>query len=174
MITDAIVKHIFHNLGLFGKVPVSIAQEAFLTDKQISYSDDEEEKQAEVFSCSTNVEGKKLSMISTSLIALSEDKLDEITDSFVVIKLEGQPAYGCYLMMTSSQDGFIAAEIKPKVWIPTTVFLQATFLAGMEQLKNLISRYEKPSDHDVENLFTLLKEFIGYHEAFEGEEGNAR
>jgi hypothetical protein len=165
-ITNAIVKHIFKNLGIFDDVPISIKNETFLTSEQISYSSDDGEKTAPVWACQTSVEGKKLSMICTSLIIPGEDHIDD-TENFVVVKLAGQPAYGCYLLSagfgTFIEAGFIATELKPKTWIPTTTFLQATFLAGMEQLRDLTSKYDAISS--PEELFTLLKEFIVYHES---------
>lgn len=166
-ITNAIVKHIFKNLGIFNDVPISICNEVFLTDKQISYSGDDGEKFALVWACQTSVEGKKLSMICTSLITPNENDVDYI-ENFVLVKLEGQPAYGCYLIAdetaTYIDAGFIATELKPKTWIPTTTFLQATFLAGMEQLRDLTSKYDPIPNS--EELFGLLKDFISYHESF--------
>lgn len=175
-ITNAIVKHVFKNLGIFNDVPISICDEVFLTDKQISYFGDDGDKFAPVWVCQTSVEGKKLSIICTSLVTPSEDHIDD-TENFVVVKLEGQPAYGCYLLSAGSgtfiESGFIATELKPKTWVPTTTFLQATFLAGMEQLRDLTSKYDPVSNS--EEFFTLLKDFITYHESFtSSEEDNAR
>ena len=97
------------------------------------------------------------------------------TENFVVIKLDGQPAYGCYLTSAPASggigilawDGFIATELKSKAWIPATTYIQATFLAGMEQLRDLTSKYDKSSN--IDELFILLKEFIAYHELCFGE-----
>jgi hypothetical protein len=162
-ITNAIVKHIFKGLGLYGNVPVSILHPTFKTDKLIDYTDEEyREKQAEVFACQTSIENDQLNIICVSF----PDSYDYDTENFVIVKLGNSPAYGCYLGSIKADgemkasDGSIATEIRPGAWIPTTTFLQATFLAGMEQVKELTSKYEKAKN--IEDLFKLLKEFITY------------
>lgn len=160
-LTDAIIEHIFKNLGLYNhQVPVSICHDIFLTKEQISFFL-EKELFAPVWACQTSINDKKLSIICTSF---------GYDERFVVVKLDGNPAYGLYLDYDAHDkyvNGFIATEIKSKAWIPTTIFLQATFLAGMEQLKDLTSKYDKASG--LEELFLLLKEFIAYREAMNGD-----
>lgn len=165
-ITNAIIKHIFTQLGLYDTTAVSIHHKAFLTDKTIAYENDNYEKMsAKVYACQTEISSKKLSIISS--------ELDE-SENFVVVKFDSNPAYGLYLCSEYPsediiatplvfQDGFLATQLKEKTWIPTTIYLQATFLAGMEQLRDLTSKYDKVKDIDV--LFDLLKEFISYREA---------
>lgn len=167
-ITNAIVKHIFKNLGIFTEYPVavSICHDSFLLDKKITFQVDNCELFAPVWACQTSVENKTLNIICTSLAIDHEEHVNN-TETFILVKLEGQPSYGCYLSSAglgiTVWDGFIAVELKTKSWIPTTTFLQATFLAGMEQLKDLSSKYDKSIN--IEELFTLLKSFIAYRES---------
>jgi hypothetical protein len=170
-LTNAIVKHLFTGLGIYGEVPVSLRHQLFLTDQQIAFDDENDEaKMAPVWAGETKIENKKFSFIYTSLVMK-----DFPTEDFLVVKLDDNPGYGCYAALVDLndlaggfenkldvQDGFIAVQLKSQSWIPANIYLQATFLAGMEQLKDLASRYEKSSK--LEEMFGLLKDFITYRE----------
>lgn len=171
-LTNAIVKHLFTGLGIYGEVPVSLRHQLFLTDKQISFEDEGGEKMASVWAGETKLDSKKFSFIYTSLVMK-----DYPTEDFLVVKLDDNPGYGCYaaaeeervgnLYRLDMRDGFIATQLKSQSWIPANVYLQATFLAGMETLKDLASRYDKSSK--MEEMFGLLKNFIAYRESIENE-----
>jgi hypothetical protein len=162
-LTNAIVKHLFTGLGIYGEVPVSLRHQLFLTDQQIAFDDEKgEAKMAPVWAGETKIENKKFSFIYTSLVMK-----DFPTEDFLVVKLDDNPGYGCYAAADLEasdilEDGFIAVQLKSQSWIPANIYLQATFLAGMEQLKDLASRYEKSSK--MEEMFGLLKDFITYRE----------
>jgi hypothetical protein len=168
-LTNAIAKHLFTGLGIYGGVPVSLRHQLFWTDHQIAFDDEKgEAKMATVWAGETKIENKKFSFIYTSLVMK-----DFPMEDFLVVKLDDNPGYGCYasaelvvnqfqLNEFNIQDGFIAVQLKSQSWIPANIYLQATFLAGMEQLKDLASRYEKSSK--MEEMFGLLKDFITYRE----------
>lgn len=150
---------------------MSIRHEAFLAeDMPYTYEtiDGAVSTDAPVFACHTKIDTKKFSIINASFKSppTSADQSEEFED-FIVVKLEGQPAYGCALIGSDNfyWSGFIAVEIKPKVWIPANVFIQATFLAGLEQLKELAGQYEKIDD--LTEMYALLEEFIAFREKTE-------
>ena len=160
-ITNAIAKHICTKLGLFETTKFSICHSSFLTDKSISYEEDKKEKHSAVYACQTLIEDKKFSFINTSISSKEED--GDIIEHFLLIRLEGVSSYGIYLKVISDLvDSFIATEIKSKSWIPATVYLQGTLLAGMEQLADLAFQYNRADN--VDELFQMQKEFIEYRE----------
>jgi hypothetical protein len=166
-LTNAIIKYLYTGLGIYGtEVPVSLRHQLFKTDKQIAFEDESGSKGVPVWAGETKLDNKKFNFIYTSLT------INEMTEDFLVVKLDDNPGYGCYasldiLNQSTIGDGFIAVQLKLNSWIPANVYLQATFLAGMEQLKDLASRYDKSSK--VEEMFGLLKEFINYREKMENE-----
>lgn len=173
-LTNAIAEHIFANLGVFGTVMTSITQDTFLTSKTIAYEPSFEDQLdaekgneliAKVFACQTSTGAKKLSLIYSPLKTSCKKHIQSF-EHFLLVKLEGSPAYGCYLLDCDldeeKADGFIATELTPKNWIPTTTYIQATFLAGMEQLKDLFSQYKAIEAADLEELLISLKEFIAF------------
>jgi hypothetical protein len=154
-LTNQIVKHVLDNVGITDEKQVSILQ--FLTDKTIQFDvEDGELATAEVWACQTLVDNVRFRMMYSHLDG----------DMIFVSKLDECPTYGCSLIIdneiTYNLDGFIGLKMNDQNWIPTTIFLQATFLAGMEQLKDLSGGYSKCSDH--EDLLSDLKSFISFKE----------
>lgn len=174
-LTDAIAEHILYYLGATNPFFAgnSITNEKFLTKHQIEFVDDQGiTEQANIWSCETTINHSKFRMMCARFTC--NHTKDEDEDIAVVIKLPDCPTYG--LMSTHSQgksfDSFIACEIKEKTWVGTTTYIQATFLAGMEQLKELSVAYTKCES--TEDLFTSLKEFINYRNSFDLEDENER
>lgn len=153
-LTLAIVKHIFANLGLFGETTSSLFQKDFVINKSIEYyTEDFEgnqiEKQSEIFSCKSQVGLNKINMIATSM----ED------EHFVIVKLEKSPTYGVFFS-SEEETGMIAFQTKEGNFSEASIFLQSSFLAGMEQLKDISTKYERENNND--ELIASLKSFIAF------------
>lgn len=177
-LTDMIVQHIFSNLGvnrISNHLGASIMDKKFLTKHTIDFKDSHgRAEKAKVWACQTVVNNSKFRIMFSNLECDHSDYVEQ--DAVMVIKLDGCPTYGCSLIIWDSQDvncGFIACQIKDNAWMQATTYIQATFLAGMEQLKDLSSGYDKCDN--TEDLITNIKEYIIYRETFiEDEEDDAR
>lgn len=170
-LTDAIVKHILFNLGATTEVfeRNSITNTRFLTDHQIEFDDEQGiTEPAYIWACETTINHSKFRMMC--VIFDCQHTKDADKEVAVLVKLPDCPTYGIMASNSSGyiDEAFIACEIKDKMWVKTTSYIQATFLAGMEQLKELSAAYEKCEKTD--DLFLLLKEFIAYRTSFDSEE----
>lgn len=159
-LTNQIVKHIFDNLGLTDNRQVSLLQ--FLTDKTIQFSSDgkdEEISSSQIWACQTVINNVRFRMMSTSFPDIEE------TETIFISKLDNCPTYGCSLITGSNPsflEGHIGCKMNEESWVPTTIFIQATFLAGMEQLKDISGSFAKCSDNT--DLVDDLKSFIAFKE----------
>jgi hypothetical protein len=173
-LTTAILEHIFTNLGVFGGYKASITDKAFKLPETIPYEietgkdEAKETKNALIYACRSNLSGKKIDLIFSRFYQWNgiEDH-----DAYLLVRLEGSPAYGCFLdvEMTKinyndplSSDGFLGVQFKEKTWMEATPFLKATFLAGMEQMREMTTQFEK--NDKPEEMIELLKEFIGFYD----------
>lgn len=85
------------------------------------------------------------------------------------------PAYGLYLVYTHSsemykeapsacdKEALLACSVDNKEWMECSTFLQGTFLAAMEQLKEANLAWSKCTDYT--QLFHQLSSLIKYHMA---------
>lgn len=178
-LTNAILYHILLNLGLNKTQKNTIFNDLFITNNDIEYVNEfDEMNKSSVYSCQMKVNNSSFQIICAKLSTDYKTSIDE--DVYFVIKLEGCPTYGCYLSVNTDKmedvnnqsfhDGFIACFIDNKHWVPAPVFIQATFLAGMEQLRELSAPFTKVDSN--EELFNNLKSFITYKESYmnEGQE----
>lgn len=154
-LTNTIVEHIFNNLGIINQnlIKNSIINDAFKIDQKINYfNENNEDKIANVYCCETTVNKSKFYLMAT----IFDD------DLFLISKLEDCPAYGCFGSIENKElkDSFIVCNLGDKSWIPTTIFIKATFLAGMEQLREVNRPFLRSESYN--DYFKLLKEFIDY------------
>ena len=85
----------------------------------------------------------------------------------MLIQLKNAPAYGLYLSFKESYenptDGICMIEysLDYKGWLECNTFLQSTFLAGMEQLKEIGFAWNKASNYQPQ--YQSLLSFIKFH-----------
>jgi hypothetical protein len=165
-LTTAILAHLFSGFGVldFGD-HLSIRHLDFRTKHMIEFYDDQDREEASlVYACQTTVNAATLKLLYVELVCNHSDYVD--SDLILLSQLEGCPMYGCFLScddMREPTTGFIACKFKDN-WMPCSVYLQATFLAGMEQLRDLTGKYEPCKD--LGKLPEELKSFIQYRETF--------
>ena len=159
ILTNAILEYIFLNLGMMDERNNSILSSKLLTDKTITFDDAGKEQQYHVYACQTSIGQSKITMAGTKL-----NYDDNTKDMVVVVKMEDCPIYGCYISQNNKtvEDGIIAFSIKNNVWLSASVFIQASFLAGMEQLKDVIIPFDvcnKPQE-----IYDILVSFLKYRD----------
>lgn len=165
-LVNAICKHLADNLGVTENRKISIMANSFRSKNKIQFKDNQDRNDiAKVWSCQTIVNGSKFRLMCSNLECSHSDYAEQ--DYIFVVKLDGCPTYGFSTTIWERDDfeGFMACQINEDGnWMQATTYLQATFLAGMEQLKDLTSTYDKCSNE--EDLFKSLKEFIVYRDLF--------
>jgi hypothetical protein len=145
-LTDEIVKYVFANLGISEPRKVSIQHDMFKTNKTISFIEDGVKQTMPIFACQTEIHDKKFEITSLKL---------NNNEAIVLVRLEGCPMYGAYL----SDECMVGVWVKEH-WIKGSMFIQASFLAGMEQMKTI----GKPFDGmtDLGDMFDAMKKFLEF------------
>lgn len=149
-LTNEIVKHIFNDLGIYATRRISMHNDEFLTRHTLSFVDEKGLKQAvPIWGCQASINGTKFVMISTEFV---NDR-----EAVVLVQLEKCPLYGAYLKDECS----IGVMIKDR-WMNANIFLQASFLAGMEQMRDIATPFQGISN--ASELVKHMKAFIAMSE----------
>ena len=88
----------------------------------------------------------------------------------LTIQLKDAPTFGVYLIYNKLvedppyAEALIAVNTDNKHWIPCNTYLQATFLAGMEQLRDLTFGWVKIKDYAAQHA--QLLSFIKFHDSY--------
>lgn len=143
ILTNDIVKHVFDNLGVSKKMHNTIHHEMFQSNKTLSYSDEDGQHKAIVYGSQAKVGDKALKIVH---IKFSDD------EAVLVVRLEDCPTYGCYL-----GDRCLIGVLAKDHWVEGSMFIQASFLAGMEQLREVGTVFVAI---DVKEMFEQLKKFL--------------
>ena len=162
-LTDCIVEHILNNLGMLQPKQNSIFSSQLLIKQKLTFEEENIEQSYNIYACENTINQSKLS------IAASQIKKDEHQELLAIIMLEGSPIYGCYLVIDHDaiSESKIVFQIKDHIWMDTNIFIQASFLAGMEQLKDLTSSFVACSVPDL--MYQHLLSFIKYLDQDEGQ-----
>lgn len=155
-----IIRHIFFNFAItspelinFKKVKSLKSSEFFLEKKQI-YDDNDNN----LWGCQISYESNEFKIL---LMDCSQDK--DINEYALLISIKNSPTYGLYIIDSDQVDDepLIACSINNKDWMECNTYLQATFLAGMEQIKDLGFDWTKIKDYDKN--YECLLSFINFH-----------
>lgn len=152
-LTESIIKQIFSGLGIFPSQTQSIIDQKFLLDKKLNFLIDNQEIQNEIW-------GVELLNNNFNLKLLLGNCSNQLKEYALIVQYNQSPAYGCYLILDDNSEALIAYNINNS-WMSCSIYLQATFLAGMEGIKDFVIAYSKISDYKKE--YNLLQSFINYH-----------
>lgn len=165
LLLEQIVKHILANLLVIPSNFIdpnksnSLLSKEFLLDKTISFElGDGTILNNKVWGCQMLAEDRELKLILTNC----KYNKDIITEFFLIVQLKNAPAYGLYFE-NENGDALLACNIQNSGWMNCNTYLQATFLAGMEQLKENNLHWNKCKNYDEQ--YKLLLSFIEYHDS---------
>ncbi len=165
-LTQEIVKHIFSKLGVGNDLYVmysSIMDPNFLLEKTICLvNNEDEEVNNSMWSCKLSVENKEFRLLLADLSTLGEKEYG------LIVSLQDSPEYGCYFSITDPDSSFIGTLVNG-FWIQSNVYIQSSFLTGMEQISDLAVPW-KPNDN-IDDLYEKLVEFTKYHDERFSNEG---
>ena len=177
-LTNQIVKHIFANLGVLNADFVgmssskSLVSKEFQLSEKLAFESDSGPVYNNVWGCQISSEQQEIKIL------LGDCSIEEdLAEYCLIVQLKDAPAYGLYLTLGDSlTESMIAVTINGTDWMQCYTFLQATFLAGMEQVRDMGFGWIKC--HDYHDHFEMMKSFIKYHELVindeelhEGQEG---
>ena len=153
---DQILNQIYGNLGLTKKITVPITTDTFCLKENLLFSDEDGDHKSLLWLAQTDIG-------AIMKILCADFSLDNL-EYALIVELEKCPAYGCYLCFDKSNgevfDGLLAFFSNGK-WLTANTYLQATFLAGMESVKNFNAPWIPGKDS---NLIEKMKSFISFYE----------
>lgn len=160
---ETIIKHILSNFGIIFSSFIdtkSLMSNEFLLSKKISYkNEDGKIIKNDVWGCQISSDQQELKILLSNCG-------DKTTPEYcLLVQLKNAPAYGVYFIQSDENDSeaMIACTINGKQWIECQTFLQATFLAGIEQIKDIGLSWNKCISYQEQ--YNLMISFIEFHES---------
>lgn len=161
-LTNSIAKHIFNNLGITDKRNVSIISDTFITDHKIEFTNNDEEGNEYEDKTNVWIANGKVDNIKIN-IACSVFNIENDNEYCLMINIDNCPSYGVYYLPSNLDDAMIAFSIKENIWVQADIYFQATFLAGMEQFKDLTISFG-PCLKGSQAIYNQLVSFIKYND----------
>ena len=175
-----IVKHIFANFGVIPSKYVSdktrsLINKEYLLSEKVTFKDEGGVIENRVWGCQLS------SDIQEVKILLADCTQEEQSPEYcLLVQLKNTPAYGVYLIFNESFGDqinsacMIAYSLDSTSWSECGTFLQATFLGGMEQIRETGFAWNKVTNYQEQ--YKSLVSFIKYHSSiyeaeYEGQEG---
>jgi hypothetical protein len=172
---ETIVKHVFANFMVVPSTHVNVGKSKSFTDKEWLLHDQipfdvegsDQVQKNHVWGCQISADQQEVKVL---LGDCTEDK--NFPEYALIVHLKDSPTYGLYLVNNSndiqvSTDPMIAVTMDGKDWLQCSTFLQATFLAGMEQIREVGLAWSKCTNYKSE--FDMLVSFINFHHSIYGE-----
>lgn len=170
ILMEQIVKHILANLAIIPSNIVNLDRTKSLISKDFLLKEKLNFENEEGSPLKNNVWGCQISAEQQEIKILVGDctQEDNVPEFCLLVQLKDAPAYGLYLLYAPdsniSAEPMIAVSVNNKDWMECSTYLQATFLAGMEQIRDLGLSWSKCSNY-IEN-YQLMIEFIKFHNNF--------
>jgi hypothetical protein len=139
----------------------SLISKEFLLDRKLHF------KAEDGSTISNNVYGCQMTIAQKSFKILlgdcSQDR--DIPEYCLIIHLQDNPVYGLYMICNPKVDSetMIAVTVNHQHWMICSTFLQATFLAAMEQLRDIGLGWSKCTDY--QKMYELMVSMIQFHDA---------
>ena len=173
-LTEQIACHILANLGVLPSTFVdqdntrSVIDKQFLIQEKVSFEIDGEIVKKNIYACTKTItDSKEFRML---LADCTKEK--DLPEYCLLIQLKDAPFFGVYLIFNQlvldppDSEVLIAVNSDKKNWMPCSTYLQATFLAGMEQLRDLGFGWTKCSSY--KDMYEQLISFIKFHDNYFG------
>lgn len=172
-LTEQIVYHIFAHLGVLPSTFVnrettkSIIDKHFILPEKVSLEKTNGEVlRKNVYGCQVRLSDKEFKMLLADCT-----ETEGWPEYCLLVQLKDAPAFGAYLIYTGSDDdvdpeSLIAVSPDKEHWMPCSTYLQATFLAGMEQVRDSGFSWEPCKDYKAQ--YQQLLSFIKFHHGFYG------
>jgi hypothetical protein len=147
-----IIKHIYKGFGISSKTKSIISKE-YLLDKKITFVEDELSEAGTLYGCQLSAGDQEVKVI------VADASYEQYGEFYMIVHLKGAPYYGLSFSFNHYVLGY---SIDGKGWDNCSVYLQGTFLAAMEQLKESHLNWNKCYDYQDEN--DSLPHFVEFSE----------
>lgn len=174
-LTEQIAYHILASLGVLPakfinqEATQSIVDASYTLPEKLSFDDDGKVVRKNVYGCQVSLaDTKELRLL---LADCTQDK--EYPEYALLVQLKDAPAFGVYAIVTGKEidsEVLIAVSTDKQNWMPCNTYLQATFLAGMEQIRDIGYSWSKATDYSEQ--YKHLLSFIKFHHSYYIEEDN--
>lgn len=178
-LTESIIKHILSNFLIIPSNHINYEKTNSLISKDFLLKDKLKENEDNsisynVYGCQLEIKDKEIKILTSNC---SNNK--DIPEFCLIMQLKDAPIYGMYIIYndldnTINSDPLIACSLDGKSWMPCSTYLQATFLAGMEELKEAglswspCLNYEK----SFQDMMSFLQYYNDFYEVFYAGEEN--
>lgn len=167
---ESIVRHVFANLAVIPSEFVnidktrSLLEPEWLLKKTLTFTDENENHKGQVWGCQLSADTQEVRML---LGDCSQEP--GVKEYCLIVSLKNAPSYGLYWIQSDSVENepLIACSVNGTDWLECNTFLQASFLAGMEQIRETGLAWNKCKSYDEE--FAKMISFIEYHHHVYGE-----
>jgi hypothetical protein len=172
ILLEHIVKHVFSNLVVIPsnfvntKTSESLTNKKYLLNEKLSFeTEDGRFIENKIWGCQFMADQQELNIL---LGDCSQDP--NIPEFALVVQLKNAPIYGLYLVYNNliddkiDSEALIAYSLNEKDWLICSTYLQATFLSGMEQIRELGLPWQKITNYKTQ--YDMLLSFINYHNSY--------
>jgi hypothetical protein len=164
-----IVEHIFSSFAIFPSTYINLNKSGslkhpnYLLPEKIVFEEKNKIISNKVWGCQLTVSHQKIKvMLGNCSIDESEDHYREYA---LLVKPEGLPAYGLYVVWDKYElktiETVLACSVDDESWMECNTYLQATFLAAMEQTRDLGMSWA-PISFDSKEMHKILLSFIEF------------
>lgn len=165
LLMENIVKHVLANLAVIPSSFVNVdktkslmTKEFLLHDKIPFENEGSELIENRIWGCQISAEEQELKLL---LGDCTQEK--NLPEYCLIVQLKNAPAYGVYLVYSDevANEPLIACTLNGQDWLECQTYLQATFLAGMEQIRDIGLTWHKCNDYKEQ--FNMMMSFIKFH-----------
>lgn len=164
VLLEEIVRHVFSNFAVIPSHYVnldkskSLARQEYLLQDKLSFELDNQVIRRNIWGCQISADPQEFKVL---LGDCSQEK--GVLEFAMIAQLKGAPFYGLYLALGEliQPEPMLACSLNGKDWMECNTYLQATFLAGMEQVRDLGLSWNKCANYTEQH--EALLSFIRYH-----------
>lgn len=170
---NQIVQHVFACFGVIHAPFISLKTDSlnhpnYLLSKKLEFQIDKDIISNKVWGCQLTLNGQDVKILLGDC-----RQSDDAYEFAMIVSLKNAPTYGLYIvyddLINSEPETMLACSLNGKEWLACSTYLQATFLAGMEQLREVNFGWSNCSEYD--DQYNTLLSFIKHYEASnEGQE----
>lgn len=170
VLTEQIIKHIFYNLAILSSSTInldktkSLMSKDFLILEKVPFETNIPNINNNIWACQVYTDKHEIKFL------LGDCRQEKNVSEFcLLVELKDAPIYGLYLVENKdniSSDPLIACSMDGIDWMECKTFLQATFLAGMEQIRELGLTWKKCPDYQAQynSMITFIKFYNAIYE----------
>ena len=163
-LTEQIAMHILNGLGLSTQLNQekfnSLNSKEYLLSEKLTFLNEDSEDKKNIWGIQSFIENENIKILAADCTGD-----DESLDYAVVVHLKNNPTYGIYLNINKDKsiesNSLISVSLDGKNWAFCNPYLQGTFLAAMENVKDIRLNWKRAQDYkdEYDSLVTFIKHY---------------